>query len=1012
MPTLATTRYVEVGVYIGQFFLPGGGTLPNEVRVPCLVAKGDRLFVVKNTPVRKSFRFGEPLDFTSLSPYLADLDYNANGAKSSPVRLYTSDGNLITENKWDFVLNLGVYDQIQVKDSEFDPTTQYYLDYQTTARDISDLIPVVSINSLSVTAEVRQLTAVGSFPDQQGFEEYVDFFDEFEVDSYSANAGNTHLTRSFSTVNNSAAAGTGTVVVNSSASFSHPYSRVYRIEVTAAAGVSPTRTATLAWNAIPVSGGNSALPPTPLNSVQTKPTVALVEATPLSLTAQLLELGVVLDFTFGASNYNIGDIFYLQANGAGLVEIDALLNNTNQFTEISDVTDAPQVGSTGSVTISSLPSGYTFTDYNTKFRTEVVSVSGLFGSRVATFVWNMYGMHTAAGSFTVSELVTGSEVQTLGATGIDVTLDFGGTHFVVDDQFDWTVTAPRTFYKGKESIRNITLAIATVTPTANAAAYTGGFMTDTSEGRFGTWTAATGSNNARGEIPDGVRFYVRNTYLSALVNSTPGGSRTVIGDQYVTQGRSLGLINFSLQREVTDVFSNPAEISTDTAGSVTGVVGEKYLSLQNLPSSIIRLERVSDDTEVAYTQVSGTPFLRITEAGFSTSTGDLRVTYRWNGPEPEPGQIYYVSGKYLRPPEMYDRPFLFLTPDDATKFLAPSTLRNDAYIGAGICFDYAIPGLFVIQVKDTDEDGVYSKDDYKRAITAFLEDARATDLVVLNNFGSLGDQLNVIGRSNDPFERHESMTFIGAPIGTPIGSEQEGGSLVFYSRNTLQVYGSDPAHGSRTLVGSTKAIREITLEDGSSASVTLDGSFVAAALASLMCSFADPRDTVLRKTLTSFTSMETYRKEENAILGSNNVIFFKDEGSGVFRIMEDITTDPFSPDTLNLNQMVQKQFVTKTVRRALDQSVIGSVFPSASTGIVTIQDLTTRTLQSLVSRSLIGQYQDDGGNIRSISSADVRVEQDPADPTLYHLKYNYFLATVVKRIFGLYTVQLPGGFPG
>jgi hypothetical protein len=333
------------------------------------------------------------------------------------------------------------------------------------------------------------------------------------------------------------------------------------------------------------------------------------------------------------------------------------------------------------------------------------------------------------------------------------------------------------------------------------------------------------------------------------------------------------------------------------------------------------------------------------------------------------------------------------------------------YIGAQIAFDYAIPGLFCIQVKDSDEDGTYSRDDYRRGINAFLEDKRATDLVVLNSFQNIGDQLNMINRSNDPFETHEALTFVGCPIGTPIGSENEAGTLVFYSRRLMAVYGQSPAHGTRTMIGHTKATRTITLEDLSSTRVTLDGSFIAAAMAGLVCSFTDPRETVLLKQITSFDSVETYRKEENLILGGNNIIYFKDVGEGVMQIMEDVTTDPFSPDTLNLNQMTQKQFVTRDIRRTMTNAIVGLVFPSASVGVALIKDVLMTRLRTLVSRSLIGTYQNASGGDRAISDVDVSVSRDPADPTLFYIGYNYYLATVAKRIYGLFTVNLPGGFP-
>ena len=1010
-PTLSTTRYVEVGTYIGQYFLPGAGGLPNDVRVPALVGKGDRLFSVKNLPFRRSFISGEALTFTSIAPFIANTAHVSNGSQSLPVKLYTLDGTEVSVNKWVFLKNMsGNYVQVQIIDTAFDPLAQYILDYQSLDRTVKDQIPVVTLKQLSTQAQVRQITALGTLQDQEEFKEYIDFFGDFEVDAPVADPGNLNPTSSFTSVT-TVGTGTGVVTVSPSAAYSHLYNRVYNLEVTAAGGLPGSRTATLAWSATPVSFGNNALPSTPINPAETRPTITLSEIAPLTMSNILLELGVVLDFDFGASNFVIGDMFHLQGNGAGLIELDPRLAQSNQFSELSEIEPDLMVLSTGVVTYASTPLDYLMTSVNMNFRVECIQVTGSSPTRTATFVWAGYGMAAASGSFVVNEAVTGSDVQTLGATGIKLSLNFGATHFVVGDRFIFEAKAPRLFYKGKESVRSISLSISNVSyPAANRSLISGGFLANTPEGRYGTWSADTSVNNGRFEINDGLLFFARNTYVSTLVNPVPGGSMVAVGDAYGLQARFMGTLNFSLMQEVTQIFTNPADIATDVTGAVTGSTGAKYVTLEHMSQVVISMTRISDSTPVPFSPVAGTPFLLIT-VPFGLSDGDVKVVYRWNGGEPEPGQAYYMTGKFLRPEEMYNTPFLFLTKADAEAFLGPSTVRNDLYIGSEIVWDNAVAGLICIQVKDADDDGVFSRDDYRTAINHFLDDKRATDLVVLNFFGSLADQLNVINRANDPFEVHESLTYVGCPIGTPVGSELQPGSLVFYSRKTLAVFGNSPAHGTRILVGSTRATRTIQLDDKSSTSVTLDGSFVAAAMASKVAAFTDPRATVLLTTVTSFDTMEVHTPEENLQLGGNNVIYFKDEGNGVYRVMEDITTDPFSPDTLNINQMTQKQFVTRDIRRYMTQAIIGLVFPSASAGVFSIQAALATRLRILVARSLIGQYQDDSGNVRDLSIADTLVFRDTADPTAFNIGYNYFLATTAKRIFGLFTVNMPGGFP-
>jgi len=1012
MATLATTRYVEAGTYIGQFFIPGAGTLPNEVRVVCLVGRGDRNIMIRDNTIRRSFVNDELLSFTSIAPFMAVLDFPADGNQSAPTSLRTGDGVEISPNKWSYVLDGGEYTKVQLVDSAYDPLAQYYLSYQSTSREVIDEIPAISIQQLQATAEIREIEAMSVLKGQHEFEEFQDYTGTYELDEPAGDPSNSNPSTSFSIINDTAVTGSGTLAFNPSALYSHSYNRVYSVECTNSSGATPNRIAEFKWTSTPVSFGNNALPSVPLNVAEDAPVFTVDETDPGSYT-QLLELGVLLDLDFGASNFTLGDIFYFQANGPSLIEIDPKNLNDNQFTEFSSVVPSLMPLSTGDVDISSLPADYAYTEHNLTFRLKVIEVTGVSPARTATIAWAAYGTMMASGSFTIDEASPTSLIQDLGASGIEATFSFGATHFVVGDLFSFAVAAPRIFYKGKEAVRNTKFTVGAVAyPASDRTTVAGAFLTDTPEGRFGNWAADTATNQGRFEIPDGLRFYVRNTYLSSMVDMVPGGSQLDTGDVFNMQARFLGGLDFSLLREETETFSNPSEIATDTTGRITGTAGNRYITLGNMPVEILSLTEVATGDPITYTQVTDTPYLVITTVGFSVDNGDLAVNYRWRGREPAPGQIYYLSAKYLRPDEFYNRPFLFLSQTDTQAFLAPSTVRNDLYIGSQIVWDYAVPGLFIIQVKDADDDGIYSREDFKAGINAFLQDRRATDLVVLNFFSALPDQLQIINIANDPFELHESMTWVGAPIGSTIGSEIEIGSLVFLSRKTLAVYGQSPAHGTRVLLGPARATKTITLEDNSSTSVTLDGSFVAAALAALNSSFTDPKETLLFKAITSFDTMQTYTDPENQILGGNNIIFFADEGEGVYRIKEDITTDPFSPDTLNINQMVQKQFVTRDIRRTINNSLISLVFPSAETGVVTLQSILTSRLSTLVGSSLIGNYQDASGGVRDIEAdTDALVFRDSADPTLFHIGYNYFLATTAKRVFGLYTVNLASGFP-
>jgi hypothetical protein len=221
----------------------------------------------------------------------------------------------------------------------------------------------------------------------------------------------------------------------------------------------------------------------------------------------------------------------------------------------------------------------------------------------------------------------------------------------------------------------------------------------------------------------------------------------------------------------------------------------------------------------------------------------------------------------------------------------------------------------------------------------------------------------------------------------------------------LQVFGNSPAHGTRRIVAPTQATYGITLPDGTAATVTLDGSFVAGALAALNASFGDPGTDLLKKTLSGFATMQTYgdvNTANNKILGGAGIIYFTNQGGGVFRIEEDITVDTFAPDFKLINNMNQKEYVTARVRTDLDVAVTGIVVPSAQAGVTLIKGFLIKELESLAG-TIVARYQDSNQNERPIDpDKDVKVFIDTNDPTLYHFLYSFWTRSPIKRTFGLY----------
>lgn len=767
------------------------------------------------------------------------------------------------------------------------------------------------------------------------------------------------------------------------------------------------------WSAEAVSPGNAAGFDTPLNAAATNPTFTVSDDVSGSLTP-LLEYGIRLEFDLGVAAtppYDVGDEWTFWANGPGLFEPDARHANTNQFATIDD--PAAAGGNTGTAgTGLSLDVTADFTGmYNASYKLEVIAQSNTApGTRTTTFVWGEAGDYVGInGSFTADEAIPASLTQTL-SKGVVLDIDYpvGAGNFAVGDIFTFDAYAPRVLYQAKDS-RTYTFAVSAATnPAAGEGYVQGTYVTDTPEGGFGTFEA-TGNDKLFSDpdfedghftLNDNILMAARNLFHDALT----AGNQHAASDSHTFAATQDGTINWTLNEETPETIEAD-DILTDVNGSVTGTPNTPYVILSQTPIEVKSVVTLAGSTPVSYTHIAGTPYLT-----FLTDPGEAIVaTYEWRSAEPDPGQVYFLTAKFIRPVEAYNTPTLILDRQDGRAALAPASLDNHLYIMNEIAWDNGVPGLYYVQVQDPDEDGVYTDADFNEAIIASEAPRRITDIIILSKFSSLGAALNSVNRMNDPFERRERLCWVGMPIGTQIGDADTPDTIIYTARNTLQVFGNNPAHGTRIMVGSTQATREIRLDDGTTVTATVDGSFVAGALASLVASFQDPGETVLRKTLGGFNSMETYGDIEdprNLQLGAAQVIFMTDQGGGVFRIEEDVTTDTFADDFKNLNAMTQKQFVTKNIRTQVDQSLVGIVVPSAQAGVGLVKGFVVGAVNGLVTRGVVGRFQDDAGNERGIDpDADVVVFRDETDPTLYHFFYAYWLKTVIKRLFGLYSVN-------
>lgn len=981
MATLTTSRYVEPGVFLGEIINPEASNLSADARVPAIIAKGSRYAVALNVPIVRAFIQAQNLNFTSSPPYLAPLLHEAKGDQQIPNRIFRSDGTELRQTEWQYVLVGQAFMQVQIRDESFDPLASYLIDYQSTDRSVLDPLPI---------ANIRPIRRVGNQIDRDQFKEYKDYFIPIDFTAISPDVSNIHNDPFFSAVTQGLQPGsTGTVSVDSGALYSHAYNRKYTLKCLSVSGASPNRQATFEWQAVNLSGGNHAAAPIPLQAAEAKPQFVIDESVPASL-VQTLEFGVELDFDFGVTNFVANDQFIVTANGASLIEVDGRYANP-QFASVAD--PAVVTGSAGDLLVFIAKDSNYSNPRNHSYQLKLLGVSGATPNRQYSFVWSRYGdtVIPANGTFTVLEANFLTYTQNL-SDGVKLDFVFGTASPSVGLTYKIVAKAPRMYYTAKDS-RGYSLNISTTSTLGTVSLVAGGFNTDTTEGRFGTFSLnydSAGASSADGYVllPDNVSLAFRNATSFAPQDEFSFG---VVNEE---------MINWALESMATDV-RQLTDFQTDLNGSITGQAGLKYVILSQVPTAenTVRVVNFNTGDDISFNHNVGTPFIF-----FNSDPGvPISITYNFRGGEPDPGQTYYISATFLRPDSTYNNPFLVLRLDDGRSFAAPSTIDNDLYIGNEIAWNNNSPAVYLIQPQNRDGSGVYSKPDFQAAIQSIRSFNRITDLCLLNFSDGLDALTEENVMANDPFQRRPNLLWWGAPIGTPIGDENTDGSLVWLAQRALQVSGDSSAKGTRIVIGSTRAKMTVVLDSGLSSQVTLDGSFVALAGAARVASFADPATDILRTSVSGFDEIEVHTDEENALLGQAQVVYIK--GSpGAYFWAEDTTIDS-TKNFERIQLMTQRQFVVKVVVREMD-SLIGITPASGDAAKQLIRGQLASILRGLLARGLIAPYQDSSGNERAFDpNADIIVFQDTNDLSLFYFNFAWFSRNVIKRLLGLYALN-------
>lgn len=380
---------------------------------------------------------------------------------------------------------------------------------------------------------------------------------------------------------------------------------------------------------------------------------------------------------------------------------------------------------------------------------------------------------------------------------------------------------------------------------------------------------------------------------------------------------------------------------------------------------------------------------------------------------PSIGSVYYVRYDTERPVEEYNSFRLFYSYSDAMNELGPMNVQNDVLIAAQIMFENGASMLGVIQVKDADDDGVYTKLDWYEAIDVLKQSKVPTDVVLLSTETDVMVYLvNVIEQEASLLKDHWMAGWFGVPYGTKDGNADTPGTAVYIAAMNLQVPGDSQGRGRYVLVttpvvgGIKKQI--IDTDTRTTIELNLDTTFLAAAVVGLQMNQSPISDSLLRKAVIGFSAGDVSNNEVSASWLAGNGVFVVINKGGRLVCFDPVTTDLGGDEVFSEPSVrIQKDYLANRIRTRLDQYVIGVVPDRLDEFVYELKYHIALEIERAILDRIIAPYLDDTGAVRALDMAnDIVVYRDPASKSTYRFIYWFNARYAVKRIFGEYIVDV------
>ena len=298
---------------------------------------------------------------------------------------------------------------------------------------------------------------------------------------------------------------------------------------------------------------------------------------------------------------------------------------------------------------------------------------------------------------------------------------------------------------------------------------------------------------------------------------------------------------------------------------------------------------------------------------------------------------------------------------------------------------YGVPVIGVVQVAPTNQNS-----DYVDA----LELVRNRDVQTLGILNTSATVRNAaIAHVNDrnlPANKKERIYYTGASQLYPLGDNTVANSVcgIAYGIRNEAVIFPNATRAKYYYKDATTGLDTLT---------TVDGAFVAAAIAAYRDSFPYPSQTILGHTI---PGLELYAEDfddyynDDALMtaGDASCLLIRLGSSNSMVIVDDLTTDNRSIERNNINIITAKHYVTKDVRAQLDRTFIGNLIINRDLYQTDISTFLTRLLNTYKNMKII----------EAVVKVEVTLPTDRRDTVL--VKYGYNAVYTHKYVEGEYTI--------